>query len=68
MIENQLVNQAGSLMGVQGAEAIETILDSVDRRPGQRVAAHYRRCGVVILRRVRCVHAVAGCDEHHLEC
>lgn len=33
-VENQLVGQAGSLMGSQGAEAIETILDSAES-PGR---------------------------------
>lgn len=34
VVENQLVNQAGSLMGSQGAEAIETILESAESPGG----------------------------------
>jgi membrane protein len=34
VVENQLLNQAGSLMGSQGAEAIETILESAESPGG----------------------------------
>lgn len=46
-IESQLVNQAGSLMGAQGADAIETILSSVESPGGSELLPTL--VGVVLL-------------------
>lgn len=47
MIESQLVGQAGSLMGAQGADAIQTILDSAESPGGNELLPTI--VGVVLL-------------------